>query len=61
MNELQQMKEQHQAIQRKEREAIQARLKEIATLRFKENMSLDAIGKRYGITRQRVHQIINSI
>ena len=61
MNELQQMKQDYQDKQRKGRDAYQARLKEIATLRFKENMSLDAIGKRYGITRQRVHQIINSI
>lgn len=38
-----------------------ARRIEMAQLRYKNNLSLAAIGQRYGISRQRVHQILATI
>lgn len=59
MNDLQQMKQEY--IAKNPKKDYSARTIEMAQLRYKKNLSLDAIGKRYGVTRQRVHQILAKI
>jgi DNA-directed RNA polymerase specialized sigma subunit len=40
---------------------IPARNLDIARLRFREGLTLAKIGERYGISRGRVHHILNSL
>ena len=41
------------------KEKLQNRRIEINTLRFKDGLTLQAIGNKFGLTRERVRQILN--
>ena len=59
LDELAEMKKQHKEFIAKRGQRTVERDKEICLLRYKDGLTLQAIGTRYGLTRERVRQIIN--
>lgn len=59
MSTLEQLKEIHREARAKRSELEKVRNMEICQLRYKDGLTYQAIGTRYGLTRERVRQIIN--